>query len=63
VTGSCENGNEPLGSMTGGGFLEKLSDYRLLRKDCYVELNVRRKPTVHKKHSEHSDRLKLPYHT
>jgi hypothetical protein len=26
VAVSCEHGNEPLGSIKGGGFLDKLSD-------------------------------------
>jgi hypothetical protein len=31
--GSCEHGNEPLGSIKGGEFLDWLSDYYLLKKD------------------------------
>jgi hypothetical protein len=33
VAGSCENGNEPSGSIRGGGLLDYLSDYQLLKKD------------------------------
>jgi hypothetical protein len=33
VVGRCEHGNEPLGSIKGGEFLDKLSDYQLLKKD------------------------------
>jgi hypothetical protein len=33
VAGSCKHSNEPLGSIKGGGFLDFLSDYQLLRKD------------------------------
>jgi hypothetical protein len=29
--GSCEHGNEPSGSITGGGFLDRLNDYQLLK--------------------------------
>jgi hypothetical protein len=32
VAGSCENGNEPSGSIKGGKFLKYLSDYKLLQK-------------------------------
>jgi len=31
--GSCEHGNEPLGSMKGGEFLDGLSDYLLPKKN------------------------------
>jgi hypothetical protein len=27
VTGCCEHGNEPSGSIKGGEFLDKMSDY------------------------------------
>jgi hypothetical protein len=33
VAGSCEHGNEPLGSIKDGDFLDQLSNYELL-KDC-----------------------------
>jgi hypothetical protein len=33
VAGSCEHGNEPLGSIKGGEFLDWLNDYHLIRKD------------------------------
>jgi hypothetical protein len=33
VTSSCEHGNEPMGSITGGEFLDHLSDYQLPKKD------------------------------
>jgi len=29
VAGSCENSNEPCGSIKGRGFLDYLSDYQL----------------------------------
>jgi len=32
VAGSCEHGNEPSGPIKGGEFLDKLSDYLLLKK-------------------------------
>jgi hypothetical protein len=38
VAGSCEHGNEPSGSIKGGKFLDWLSDYQLLKKDCSLEL-------------------------
>jgi hypothetical protein len=31
--GPCEHGNEPSGYMKGGEFLDRLSDYYLLKKD------------------------------
>jgi hypothetical protein len=34
VAGSCEHGNEASGSIKGGEFLDYLSDYQFLRKDC-----------------------------
>jgi hypothetical protein len=33
VTGSCEQGDEPLGFIRCGEFLDSLSDYKLLKKD------------------------------
>jgi hypothetical protein len=33
VVGSCEQNNEPLGSIKGREFLDYLSDYWLLEKD------------------------------
>jgi hypothetical protein len=33
VAGSCEEGNESSASITEGKFLEKLSDYLLLKKN------------------------------
>jgi hypothetical protein len=33
VLGSCEHGNESLGSMKGRKLLEQLSDYDLLKKE------------------------------
>jgi hypothetical protein len=33
VTGSCEHGNEPSGSVKGGVFLDQLSGCWLLKKD------------------------------
>jgi hypothetical protein len=33
VAGSCEHGNEPLGSIKGGEFRDQLSDCQLL-KEC-----------------------------
>jgi hypothetical protein len=33
VTGSREHGNESLGSIKGGEFLDYLSNYLLLKKD------------------------------
>jgi hypothetical protein len=39
VAGFCENGNEQLGSIHGGGFIEHLNDYLLLRNvSCSMEL-------------------------
>jgi hypothetical protein len=32
MAGSSEAGNKPLGSMKGGGFFGKLSEYHLLKK-------------------------------
>jgi hypothetical protein len=32
--GSCEQGNEPSGSIKGEEFLDLLSDYQLLKKDA-----------------------------
>jgi hypothetical protein len=40
VTDSCEHGDGPLGFIKGGKFLDWLSDYQLLKKDCSVELVV-----------------------
>jgi len=31
--GSCEHGNEPSGSIKGGGFIDYLSNCQLLKKD------------------------------
>jgi hypothetical protein len=33
VAGSCEHGNELLGPIKHGEFLDKLSDYRLSKKN------------------------------
>jgi hypothetical protein len=33
VVGSCEHCNDSSGTIKGGGFLDKLSDYRLLDKN------------------------------
>jgi hypothetical protein len=33
VVGSCEHGNEPSGSIKGGEFLDKMSDYKLINRD------------------------------
>jgi hypothetical protein len=33
VAGSVGYGNEPSNSINGGEFIDKLSDYRLLKKD------------------------------
>jgi len=33
VVGSCEHGNEPLGSIKGGELRDYLSDYQLFNKD------------------------------
>jgi hypothetical protein len=38
VAGCCEHYNEPLGSIIGGEFVDKLSDYRLHKKNCSLEL-------------------------
>jgi hypothetical protein len=40
VTGSCEHSNEPLCYIKGREFLEKLSDYYLLKKDCASQLEI-----------------------
>jgi hypothetical protein len=34
--GPCEYGNEASGSMKGGEFLDRLSDYQLLKKNQLV---------------------------
>jgi hypothetical protein len=34
VAGSCEHGNEPSGSIKVGEFLDYLSNYQLLNRDC-----------------------------
>jgi hypothetical protein len=33
VTGSCEHGNEPLGSKKSGEFLGRLNEYQVLKED------------------------------
>jgi hypothetical protein len=33
MVGCCEHGNEPLGSIKGGEFLDYLSNCQLLKKD------------------------------
>jgi hypothetical protein len=33
VSGSCEHGNEPVGSVKGRTFFDQLSDYQLPKKD------------------------------
>jgi hypothetical protein len=33
VAGSCEHGNEPLGSIKDGEFLDYLRDYQILKMD------------------------------
>jgi hypothetical protein len=38
VVGCCEHGNEPSGSIKSKEFLDELSDYHLLKKDCSMEL-------------------------
>jgi hypothetical protein len=45
VAGCCEHGNEILGSIKCGVFLDKLSDYKLLKEDS-VELVIK-KSLVH----------------
>jgi hypothetical protein len=32
VAGSCEDGDKPVGFISGRGFLDKLSHYQLLKK-------------------------------
>jgi hypothetical protein len=32
MTGSCEHGNEISGSIEGGGFLDYIDDYQLLKR-------------------------------
>jgi hypothetical protein len=32
--GSCEHGNEPLGSIKGSEFFDQLSNCQFLKKDC-----------------------------
>jgi hypothetical protein len=39
VEGCCEHGNEPSGSIIGGGFLYQLSEYQILKKD-FITLNT-----------------------
>jgi hypothetical protein len=34
MTDSCEHSNEPSGTIRGGEFLDWLSDYYILKKDC-----------------------------
>jgi hypothetical protein len=36
MVGSCKLGNKPSDSIKGGEFLDKLSDYELLKKDSEV---------------------------
>jgi hypothetical protein len=33
VVVSCEHGNQPLGLIKGGEFLEQLSNYHVIKKD------------------------------
>jgi hypothetical protein len=40
VAGCCENGNEPLGSVTCGELIDQLSDYYLVKKDSTELINV-----------------------
>jgi hypothetical protein len=39
VAGSCEHGNEPMGSAKDRKFLDKLSKYQLLKRDLLHEGN------------------------
>jgi hypothetical protein len=38
VMGYCENGNEPLRFIKGGGFVVQLSNYQLLKKDGIISM-------------------------
>jgi hypothetical protein len=38
MVGSCENGNEPSGSIKGGEFFDCLNDYWLLKKGSSIDL-------------------------
>jgi hypothetical protein len=40
VAGSCEHSNEPSDSIKSGIFLEKLSDYKPLKKDFSMKLII-----------------------
>jgi hypothetical protein len=37
VAGSCKHGNETLGAIKGREFVYHLSDYQLLKKDCFMQ--------------------------
>jgi hypothetical protein len=41
TAGSGENGNEASGSITGGKFLDYLSDYQLLKSQVKVKVTLR----------------------
>jgi hypothetical protein len=36
LTDSCEHGNKPWGSMKSGTFFDRLSNYRLVKKDVVL---------------------------
>jgi hypothetical protein len=38
LAGPCKHGNESSVPTESGHFLDQLSDYNLLNKDCYMEL-------------------------
>jgi hypothetical protein len=40
VVGSCEHGNQPLGSIKGGEVLNHLCDYQLLRRSLLHAVNL-----------------------
>jgi hypothetical protein len=40
VTGSCEQGNAPLGSIYYSEFFDWVSNYKLMKEDCGPDLNL-----------------------
>jgi len=46
VAGTRKHGNKPSGSIKGGEFLDRLSDYWLLEKDSYPQSYVANKSNV-----------------
>jgi hypothetical protein len=46
MSGSCEYGNEPSGSITGVNRLSKLAVTSVLKKECVTDLVVTKNTTV-----------------